>query len=82
MEVICQDPPNIQEKEVKKLNQEPIIEKIIPYSNSNPMAKDKTIEGGDMEIELNKKEMEGIDLVTLKEVYHKKELLPLPHEHL
>jgi len=82
MEGVCHDLPKVQEKEtIHSIH--PIIEKIVPVSGPNPVMEEKgTEDGGDIEIELDEKEIVRIDLVSLEEAYHKKGFLSLPLEQL
>jgi hypothetical protein len=61
---------------------EPIIEKIIPTPNPTLRGRSKRDEVGDMEIELDEKNLAKIDLVSLEEAYQKKELSFIPPDQL
>jgi hypothetical protein len=51
------------------------LEQIIPTLNEDPLEDDQvTQDGGDMDMEIEEKELAKIDMVHLEEDYRKKEL--------
>jgi hypothetical protein len=73
---LCQNPPSMKRKR-QSINPYIFIEQITLDMGLSPVVEEKILnDGGDMEIELDEKELAGIDLVSLKEAYRKQELLP------
>jgi len=60
-------------------SEELILEEIIPNTHQNQEVGDIPLEeGGNMEIELDERELAGVDLVNLEKYYQRKELYTIP----